>query len=54
MNRMIAVPGCSARSWVLFCNSVGVKRRSVLIGVVLASGVTVGTAEEPPPSAPTW
>ena len=54
MNRMIAVPGCAARPWALFCNAVGVNRRGVLIVVILASVVSVGTAEEPPPSAPTW
>jgi WD40 repeat protein len=52
MNRMIAVPGCSARSRALFCNTVDVTRRGVLIVVILVCAVSVGTAEEPPPSAP--
>jgi WD40 repeat protein len=52
MNSMIAVPGRSARAWALSCNAVGVNRRGVLIVVILASVVSVGTAEEPPPSAP--
>ena len=52
MNRMMAVRGCTARPWALFCNAVSANRRGVLIVVILASVVSVGTAEEPPPSAP--
>src|SRR5262249_3985283 len=33
-------------------NAVGVNRRGLLIVAILASVVSVGTAEEPPPSAP--
>jgi WD40 repeat protein len=52
MNLIIAVPGCAARPLALLCNAVGVNRRGVLIVVILASVVSIGTAEEPPPSAP--
>jgi WD40 repeat protein len=52
MKRMMAVPGCAARQRALLCNAIGVDRRHLLIVVIVASVVSVGTAEEPPPSAP--
>ncbi len=52
MNRMIAVRGIISRPWASFCNAIGVCRRAVLIVVIAATIPSVGTAEEPPPSAP--
>ncbi len=52
MKRMIAVPRCAARAWALLCTGLGVNRRQALLVVILATVVSVGTAEEPPPSAP--
>jgi hypothetical protein len=52
MNRTIAVPRCDTRPRALLRNAVGVSRRGVLILMILAGVVPIGTAEEPPPSAP--
>ncbi len=53
MNRMMAVLSRNARTWGLFCKAVSANRWAVVTVVILASVVSVGTAEEPPPSTPT-
>jgi WD40 repeat protein len=52
MSRMIAVPGRAGRTRALFCRADAVNRLVGPIVVILAGVVSVGSAEEPPPSAP--